>query len=396
MTTDNNNKAKNKPVILQILPELKSGGVERGTVEISKALVKNGYESIVASAGGNLVQQIVTNKATHIKLPLDTKNPLKIFLNIRRLVKVIKEHNVDIVHARSRAPAWSAYFAARKTGVHFITTFHGVYSTRGPFKKYYNSIMTRGEVVIAASDFIKQHIIDNYPIDKKKIKLISRGVDLSQFDIDKIPERRIIQMAEKLRIEHDRPVILLPGRLTSWKGHEYLLNTLEKIPNERFLCLFAGNDNKHKKYRKRLENKIKSLNLSGSVRIISNVMDMPALYCLSDVVVSASTRPESFGRVAVEAQAMGRLVVATNHGGSCETIVSDKTGWLVEPGNVDDMAKTIEKALKMTQRARKLMTNRAKKHIIKNFSLDAMTSETLEVYKKLLKKKKRVTENDGK
>ncbi len=375
---------KKKPVILQVLPELKSGGVERGTVEIARGLHDNEFEALVASEGGHMVNQVSTAGGKHFILPLASKNPFVMFRNISKLAKIINEYDVDIVHARSRAPAWSAYFAAKKTGCHFITTFHGVYSLGGYFKKLYNSSMIRGEKVIAISEFIKQHIIANYKINEKNIVVIHRGVDLSQFDRDNLPDRRIVQKASKLQIELDKPIIMLPGRITRWKGHEFLLDALALIPKDAYLCLFVGDTDKHMQYVRKLQDKIAELELTENIRIINNVGDMPALYSLADIVVSASIRPEAFGRVAAEAQAMERLVVATNHGGACETIMDGKTGWLIEPGNVEVLAKTILKLLKLSDKQRKTITNRAKKHIKDKFSLESMTTQTLAVYRNIM------------
>jgi glycosyltransferase involved in cell wall biosynthesis len=388
MAQSNTKNQKIKPVILQVLPELKSGGVERGTVEIVKALVANGFDAMVASSGGHMANHITLASGIHIKLPLASKNPFTIYRNIGRLAKIIKKYDVDVVHARSRAPAWSAYFACKRTKCHFITTFHGVYSTRTPFKKWYNSVMVKGERVIAISEFIKNHMKTLYKAREDKIVVIHRGVDLEQFDHDKVPRSRIIHNAEELKIDYDRPVILLPGRITSWKGHEFLLEALAKIPSDKYMCLFAGDNSKHKSYLKTLNKKIRDSGLGGSVRIINNVHDMPALYSLVDIVISASVRPEAFGRVAIEAQAMERLVIATNHGGACETVIDGKTGWLVEPNDAEGLAEILNKLFAITEKKRKTITKAAKQHIQNHFSLETMTSQTLDVYRDILKPKK--------
>ena len=377
---------KKEVVILQILPALKSGGVERGVVEITKALVRGGFKSLVASNGGVMVANINNAGGQHIQLPLASKNPITIFKNIKKIEELIKGENVDIVHARSRAPAWSAYFACKNTKIPFITTFHGLYSFKTPWKKFYNSVMVKGKIVIAASKFIQDHIIENYKIDKRNIRLISRGVDLTHFDRKKVSERRILQMAEKLAIEHDRPIIMLPGRITAWKGHEFFLEALSLLPKGSFLALLVGDNNGHDNYIKRIHNKIKSYKLNGSVRIVSHTQDMPAMYSIADIVVSASLRPEAFGRVAIEAQAMERLLVATNHGGSCETVIDEKTGWLVEAGDVESLARILEKLINIDDKDRKKIVVNAKKNIHDNFSLTSMTDKTIKVYKEILKK----------
>lgn len=373
-----------KPVILQILPELKSGGVERGTIEIAKAGTQLGYEMLVASNGGHLVGQLENAHITHITLPLASKNPFVILGNIARIRKIIKKQHVNIVHARSRAPAWSAYFAARKSRCHFITTFHGTYSYGSKLKKLYNSVMTKGEIVIAISEFIKKHIIDDYGINPKKIKLVPRGVDLDQFTRDKVHKMRIINMAAHFRIELDVPIILLPARFARWKGHEFLIDALALIKDEKFVCIFAGYEKKHEAYHQELENKVKELNLFHKIRMIGEVKDMPALYNLSDIVVSSSLKPEAFGRIAIEAQAMERLVVATNHGGSLETIKDRETGWLVNPGDVEALAKILKDLLHISPKNRKNITSRARKNIETNFSIDNMIYKTFMVYNEIL------------
>lgn len=375
------------PVILQILPELKSGGVERGTIEIAKFGQNLGYEMIVASAGGHLVGQLENIHATHITLPLASKNPFTIIANIRRLIKVIKEHKVDIVHARSRAPAWSAYYAAKKVGCHFVTTVHGSYSLGGPLKKIYNSVMTKGEVVIAISEFIKKQIIDLYGVDSNRIKVVPRGVDLDQFTRGKVHKIRMINMADKFRIELDVPVILLPGRFTRWKGQDFLIDALALLENEKFVCIFAGYDKKHENYYKELEKQVVEKNLFQKIRMIGEVKDMPALYSLSDIVISASLRPEAFGRITIEGQAMEKLVVATDHGGSCETIVNGETGWLVKPGDVKNLAEVLRELLHIGARQRKLVFTKARKSVEQNFSLENMAKKTFAVYDELLGRK---------
>jgi len=373
-----------KPVILQVLPELQSGGVERGTIEIAKAGKNLGYEMLVTSSGGKMVQQLEEAHIKHITLPLASKNPFKIIRNIGLLKDLIKEHNVDIVHARSRAPAWSAYFAAKKTKCHFITTFHGTYSYGSIFKKMYNSIMTKGEIVIAISDFIRNHMVNDYRINPEKIRVIPRGVDLDQFTKEKVHKIRIINMDAHFHIELDMPVILLPARFTRWKGHEFLIEALAAIKDESFVCIFAGYDKKHESYHRELENMVKAKGLFQKVRMIGNVTDMPALYSLSDIVVSASTNPEAFGRITIEAQAMEKLVIATNHGGSVETIRDGETGWLVEPGDVDGLTKALREALKLGKKSHDLITSQARKNIEDNFSMDNMAAKTFAVYDEIL------------
>lgn len=374
----------NRPGLLQVLPSLQSGGVERGTVDISAASTRTGFRSYVASAGGTMVTQLYYGDAKHFTLPLDSKNPVEIYRNSLRLAKLIRENNINIVHARSRAPAWSAYLAAKNTGCKFVTTFHGIYNMNNALKQHYNAIMTKGDKVIAISDFSAAHIKERYTIDEARLVTIQRGADLDAFNPENISPQRIIQQAAKLGVPEDRRIIMLPGRITQWKGHLLLLDALKSLPQDQYYCLFIGDDKGHTDYRKRIEQKIAHYGLQDNVRIVGNTKDMAAAYMLADVVVSASIEPEAFGRVAIEAQAMGRPLVATALGGSCETVVNNVTGWLVPPHDAPAMAQALAKALALDLAARQKMAVDARKHIQKNFSLDGMCAKTMDVYKSLI------------
>lgn len=377
-----------RPVILQVLPELRSGGVERGTIEVADAIAKDGMIPIVASAGGTMVQQLYNTGARHIILPLNRKNPVTIYKNIHRLVDIIKEHNVDIIHARSRGPAWSAYFAAKETGIPFVTTFHGTYNIGGRLKRFYNSIMTRGERVIAISEFVREHILRNYHCEENRLRLIHRGADLNQFSMEFIPPQRITQMAARLGVPSDVPIIMLPGRITRWKGQDVLLSALKHLrdnhPEQPFYCLLVGDNNKHNDYLKTLEKMIKTYGLEQHVKLTGNVSDMAAAYAVADIVVSNSLEPEAFGRVSVEAQAMGNLVIATAHGGSQETIIPGKTGWLVEPGNVTALAEALKTCLQLPEAEKNTIRHAAIAHAQEHFSTDTMCRKTLAVYREVL------------
>ena len=375
-----------KPVILQVLPELRSGGVERGTVEVAKAIVDAGMEALVVSAGGKMVQEVEAVGAKHIYLPLQSKNPLTIYRNIGRLEKVINQYGVQIVHARSRAPAWSAFYAAQHAGCHFMTTFHGTYNFKGSLKHRYNSVMASGERVIAVSDFIRNHIIKNYDCSENHIRLVHRGADLTSFDPDKVSAERIEKLKDQLGVAAGAPVISLPGRITRWKGQGVLVDAVAKLRQhiESFQCLLVGDYGKHAAFRNELEKKIKDYGLENMVKVTGPVKDMPALYMLSDVVVSASTEPEAFGRVAAEAQAMGRLVVASDHGGSKETVIPGKTGWLVKPSDADALTDALKAALLLEPQEKEMMSHRAREHIQQQFSVAKMCDKTLAVYRELL------------
>ncbi len=370
--------------VLQVLPNLNGGGVERGTIEMAQALTSAGWQSIVVSAGGKMVYELDRIGAVHITLPVASKNPLVMRKNVKRLMKVIEEHNVDIVHARSRAPAWSAMVAARKTGRHFITTFHAAYTRGGFLKNYYNSVMTRGEKVIAISNFIAGHILENYTVASENVVTIPRGVDYRKFNPAAVSAERIIKMASDWQLPDGLSVVMLPGRLTRLKGHEMLIEALSKLENKNVLALFVGAGEGREAYRAELNKLVVDKGLEGKVQIKDYCTDMSAALMLADVVVSATSVPEGFGRVSVEAQAMGRPVIATAHGGSLETVVNGETGWLVPVDDVDSMTKALELALGMTATERELVATRTRQHVIDNFTIDAMCDATLKVYSDLL------------
>ena len=371
------------PVILQVLPELRSGGVERGTVEISRAIVQAGGVALVASCGGSMVSQIQQVGAKHITLPLASKNPFTIWLNSLRLAKIIRKHKVDIVHARSRAPAWSAWLAARETGCKFITTFHGTYGLQNDWKRKYNSIMTRGDLVIAISHFIAEHIQQNYEIDPAKIRIIHRGVDLQLFNPQAHSAERMIELAKEWRLPEDLPMILFPGRFARWKGQDVFVKALSKLPHRNFFAVILGDDKGHPNYREEIEKLIVDLGLSGHVRIARHTQFVTEAYMLSRLVVATSVEPEAFGRVVLEAQAMGKPVIATNHGGPQETVIDKETGLLVPPNDIGTLALAIDNVLSMPED----LYEQVKMDAIANaerFSLEQMCEQTIRVYLELL------------
>lgn len=377
-----------KPVILQILPRLETGGVERGTLEIASALQEAGWTSIVVSGGGRLVNDLERMNTEHITLSVYSKNYLTMRKNAKKLAKIIKEKNVDIVHARSRAPAWSAKWACEMTGVPLLTTFHGAYNI-GPLKikKGYNKVMTDGVLTIAVSNFIKEHILKNYEtVDAEKIRVIHRGADIERFDRAKVSQERMIALSQKWRIPEDLPVVMLPGRLTRWKGQLVLLEALSKMQNKELRCLLVGSDQGRKRYRRELERKVKKFGLSSIVQIVDHCSEMDAAYMLSDVVISASTDPEAFGRVVPEAQAMGRIVIGPNHGGATETIRHGETGFLFEPGNSDDLAEKLDAVLAMNAEDKAHIAEKATESVRNEFSKTRMCSKTLDVYREILEK----------
>ncbi len=371
--------------VLQVLPALGgSGGVERGTVEIAQAIVDAGGRALVASAGGPLQHDLKQAGAEHFLLPVDSKNPLVMHANIARLSDLIGQQGVDIVHVRSRAPAWSAYFAAKRTNRRFITTFHGTYGAGSWLKRYSNSVMTKGERVIAISTFIAGHVRRVYGVPAAKIRVIHRGVDLSRFNPDNVTAERMVKLAKIWRLADGLPVIMLPGRLTRWKGQTVFINAIAALGRRDIRCLLVGSDQGRSDYRRELEALITKNNLGRIFRVVDHCGDMPAAYMLTDVVVSASTDPEAFGRVVPEAQALGRPVVASNHGGVRETIIKGETGWLVPPADAAALAAAIAHVLDLKKPARQQLAEKAIANVRENFSKQTMSFKTLEVYNEVL------------
>ncbi len=371
--------------VLQVLPAFgASGGVERGAVEIAGAIVEAGGRALVASSGGPLAYDLKRVGAEHHTLPLHSKNPFVVHANIGRLARLIADEGVDIVHARSRAPAWSAYFAAKRTGRHFITTFHGTYSSPNWLKHRYNRVMTRGERVIAISGFIAGHVRQIYGVPASRIRVIHRGVDLERFDTQKISAERVVALANQWRLADGAPVVMLPGRLTRWKGQTVFIRAIAKLKRRDICCLVVGSDQGRTRYRRQLEALVHEHDLDQIVRILDHCDDMPAAYMLTDVVVSASTDPEAFGRVVIEAQALGRPVVATDHGGARETVIEGETGWLAPPGDADALSAAIGRVLDLKEPARIRLAEKAIANIRENFSKHTMCAKTLEVYNEVL------------
>ena len=374
-----------KPVVLQVLPELEHGGVETGTVEIASALAEHGITNFVASAGGRMVHDLEKIKVPHFTLPLKTKNPLKLYLNSLKLEKIIKENGINIVHARSRAPAWSAYWAAKRAGVRFLTTFHGTYGL-GPkgIKKFYNRVMTYGDLVIAISNHIKKHMMDNYHVDEKKIRLIHRCVDIAKFSPEAVSKERIINTIRDNNLPEDLPIITLVGRLTHWKGQHLLLEALAKMKNRDFYCLIVGSDQGRVKYTNELKELVKKYDLEGKVKFIGQSFDIPALLMVSDIVLSTSIEPEAFGRAAIEGQAMGKIVIASNIGGSLENTIDNVSGMLFESNNADALAAALDRALAMPEEEKRKMSAAAIKNVKDNFTKQIMCDKTIAVYNELM------------
>lgn len=385
MKTDNN--GGKKPVIMQIIPSLGAGGAEQGCIDVAAEIVKSGATSIVVSRGGHRVPEILRAGSVHIDLPVHSKNPFVLWRNIGRLRKLIREHDVDIVHARSRAPAWSAWKACDNTKARFMTTCHAPFNISGSAKKFYNSSISKGERVIAISNYVREYLLENYDIEDRNIRVIHRGVAIEKFHPGSVAPTHLIKLTQEWRLPDDCTIVMMPGRLTRWKGHLILIEAIAKLGRDDVFCVLIGDDQGRKDYRVELEQAISTHNLEGRVRIVGHCSDMPSAYMLANVIISASTDPEGFGRVPIEAQAMGRPIVATNHGGAKETIVPGETGWLIPPGDSDALADAINQALSLPPEQRALMATHAMMHVAENFTRGKMVDETMEVYAELLQEK---------
>jgi glycosyltransferase involved in cell wall biosynthesis len=382
-----------KRVCLQVLPSLIAGGVERGTVDVAQALVNAGWTALVASTGGPMVRELERVGAKHITLPLKSKSPLNIRRNVDALADVMREHHVSVVHARSRAPAWSAKRAAERLGVPFVTTFHGTYGL-GPFglKKIYNRVMASGDLVIAISEFIRDHVIGHYGVPADKIRLIHRGVDTQSFDPAAVTSVRLIQLAQKWRLSESTRVIMLPGRISGWKGHRLLIDALADLKRRDpsltdLRCMMVG-PTETPGLVDALLSYAEERGVSGWVQIVQDCNDIPAAYMITDVAVSASTDPEAFGRVVAEAQAMGRPVVAPAHGAAPEIIEPGVTGWLFTPRDPVSLADALERALVLTLDERERLAARAMERVRSKFNKTDMCAKTLAVYEEVLASEK--------
>jgi glycosyltransferase involved in cell wall biosynthesis len=370
------------PAVLQVVPRLVTGGVERGTVEVAAALVAAGWKSVVASQGGPMVREIERAGAHHVELPLASKNPFTIRRNVQRLAQLIRRERVDIIHARSRAPAWSALAASRRARCHFVTTFHNAYGDDTWFKRRYNAVMAEGERVIAISHFVAEHALQVYGVPPERLRIVERGVDFSRFDPERVSAERVIRLAREWQLPDGVQLVMLPGRLTRWKGQLVLVEAVERLGRRDLRCVLVGAGDG--RYRQQLLDAIKRKGLGGLFQVIEDCRDLAAAYMLADVVISASTRPEGFGRIIAEAQAMGRPVIATDHGGAREILLDGDTGWLVPPSDAEALGVAITHALALTPADRVALAGRAIAHMRENFSTQLMTDRTLAVYEEIL------------
>lgn len=373
-----------QPVVMQIIPELGPGGAEQGCIDIAAAIVAAGGQAIVVSNGGARVHELARIGAVHINMPVHSKNPLIMWKNTIKLKSLINRYNVDIVHARSRAPAWSAWRACKKTRARFITTCHAPYNISGEAKKFYNSSIMHGERVIAISHHVAQYLHDNYGLDERTIRLVPRGIPMEKFHPTAVTPERLITLSSEWRIPDGANIIMLPGRITRWKGHHVLIDAMAKMNRKDLFAVIIGSDQGRKEYSAELEEYIQSKGLGGKIRIVNHCNDMPAAYMLATVVVCPSTDPEGFGRVPVEAQAMGRPIVASDHGGAQETIIRGQTGWLVEPSSGEALAKAIQEALSLDATQRAMLATRAMSHVAENFTKELMSDRTMNVYAEIM------------
>ena len=371
--------------IAQILPRLDLGGVERGTIDTAAAIISAGGRAIVISGGGRMVAKLTRAGAEHITIPAGAQNPLRWTLIRRHIAEALKSHSVDLVHIRSRAPAWIAMKVARQLNIPVLTTIHGRYHAQNMAKKIYNGIMVKADRVIAVSEYTAKIIQDQFPAAADKITVIHRGVDLEVFDPKTVSNQRVINVADNLGIPDHVPVIMLPARPTPWKGMEIMIDALAMINDVPVMMFLVGAAGGNAKFQQKLSTRIKRHGLGGKVRLTPPCSDMPAAMLLADVVVMPSVTPEPFGRVAIEAQAMGRPVVAFDHGGTSESIVHGKTGWLAVPNDVKSLAYMVREALNMSLATRKSMTAEAREHIRQNFSAHKMVASTLAIYDQMIR-----------
>ena len=365
--------------ILQVLPALNAGGVERTTIEVAEALKAGGHEAYVACAGGRMEEQLAAVGGHLHKIKIGSKNPLKLRAHTKALIDIIRTQKIDLVHARSRAPAWPAHAAARATNRPFVTTYHGIYNARSKMKRRYNAIMARGDVVIANSEFTKAHIIREHGTDPNKIVVIPRGVDMALFDPATISDDHIAEQRQAWKILPSQKAILLPGRLTRWKGQDIAIKALSKLDDNHILILL-GDPQGRDKYVAEINNLARSLKVSERLRVPGHTQDVAMALASSDIVISASTEPEAFGRVMAEAQAMGRPVVATSHGGALETVLNGTTGLLVPPSNPQALADAIQSVLNWNT----FDPAAARQRIGDQFSKKQLQNRTLGVYQQLL------------
>ncbi len=387
--------AHGQPTILQIIPRLDTGGAELSAIEIAEALTRAGGRALVATAGGRMLDRLAATGAEVVEMPVDAKSPLTIWSNARRLEALVRSRGIDLLHARSRAPAWSGLIAAKRTGCRFITTYHGAYGERGRLKRLYNSVMVRGDLVIANSRFTADLIRARYGTPEQHIRVIHRGVDVQAFSRAMIAADRPAALLNGWGVEPGSRIILLAARLTPWKGQMVLIEAARQLAADGRLgdvvIVLAGDDQGRTEYSTGLQARIAAAGLGGRVRLVGHVGDIAAAFAAAHVAVVASTEPEAFGRTATEAQSLGCPVIATRIGAPQETVLAgpaardeERTGWLVPPGDAGALTAALREALSLDDRERLRMGERARAHVLANFTLERMKRDTLAVYDELL------------
>jgi len=378
--------------VLQVIPRLGYGGAETGCYDLAHYLVENDCSSYIVTSGGELLKYVNKKKVKVIRLPVHSKNPILMFFNSLILIFIILFFNISIVHARSRAPAWSCLLATKVTRRKFVTTFHGTYNFNGFMKKFYNSVMLRAELIIAGSNFIFSHINENYSEYlvnlKKKFLVIFRGINTDYFNSNTIKQLEENKLISSWDIDKNKKLILLPGRLTSWKGQEMFIEAInlvnKEIDPETFNVVILGSDQGRKIYKQKLLRLVEQHRLTNQIKFIDSCRNMPVAYKISDLIVSSSIEPEAFGRVSIEAQSMEKPIIASNIGGSKETIINDKTGFLFESGKPASLSKKIIEVLQLDETTLKSLGNEGRKNVIKKFNIEKMCFSTYLEYKKLI------------
>ncbi len=383
--------------VLQILPSLRkiNGGVERGALDIAKELAEKKFRSVIISSGGDMAEKYKYKGVDHYTLQIEKKGLLNYFSSKAKFQKILKKIEPDVVHIRSRWPAFCFSEIVKKNRIPLVTTYHGTYSGNNFFfKKKYNQVMTSGDITISISKFIDDHIRYFFPNQNSKIKQINRGIDCKYFDANSVSEIRKEKFLSSLGISERTHIILLPARITAWKGHNVAIDAvkilIDKNPQLNFVLVLVGSEDDKNKFTKKLKKKISKLNIINRVIFCGNISDMPAVYSVADIVLSTSIEPEAFGRVSAEASAMAKPVIATNHGGSREIIENNVTGWLVEPRNPENLADKISYVLSLDQKKKDSIGQNAQKKIKQKFSLRQMLNQTLEVYEELIARKKNI------
>lgn len=375
--------------ILQVIPELSAGGAERTTIEIAEAVHAKGGRALVASEGGRLEKELSEAGGKLIRLPLSTKNPFEIRKNADRLAELAAAERVNLIHARSRAPAWSAYWAAKRLSLPFVTTYHGIYNARSPWKNWYNSVMARGDRVIANSAYTAEHLIRRHHVDPAKVHVILRGVDLQKFNVDVVSDNRAAAVHEGwgLADSDHRPIILHAARLTRWKGQKLAIEAAAKLKSlaaPPFLLVLVGDSQGREEYVAELANLVRERDLQGYVLIPGHCSDMPAAFKAASVVIQPSLEPEAFGRSVAEAQAMGAPVIAAAHGGLPEVIADGVSGLLVRPNDADVLAGALNRLLTMNKNDRVTMGLAGMQRARRLFAKETLQEATLSVYAELI------------